>query len=175
MRIKPILPLFLIALMVPGAARAQSNPCADKTCRIVFDWGNGGSAVPDVDRRFGAPSGLENIFAQTLNESGWKFVTGSAPASLTITVRLTPQNKALCETMPGVNPDYSCHTVQRAAIVFTANDSTQKSIGRVEVTPRCSDPKSYPSYTQFGRYAAEMVVYSVVNENKGQRPSAKCM
>jgi hypothetical protein len=76
--------------------------------------------------------------------------------------------------MPGVNPDYSCHTVQRASVVFTPNDSTQKQISRIDVNPRCSDPKQFPTFTQFGRFAAEMLIFQLANDGKGQRPSVKC-
>ena len=158
---------------VPAIAVAQSNPCAEHTCNIVYDWGNGGTS-PDVDRRYGAPSELEANLTGGLASAGWRFASSGQTSSMTITVRISPQNKALCDTMPGVNPDYTCHTVSRAAIVFTPNDSTQKPISRIDVNPRCSDPKNYPTFAQFGKFAAETLIYTIVNEGKGQRPNVKC-
>lgn len=162
------------ALLSPVAARAQATrPCSTSPCNIVFDWGNGGNP-PDVDRRYGAPSELESTFISGLQAAGFRLAASGQPSSMTITLRLTAQNRALCDALPGVNPDYSCHTVQRGAVVFTPNDSTQKQVSRIDVNPRCSDPKVFPRFAEFGRYAAEMLVYQLVNEGKSQRPSIKC-
>jgi len=159
------------AIVLPAAALAQANPCAENTCKVIFDWGG---TIPDVDKRFGAPSTMESTFLGTLGSAGWKVSPSVATTPLTMTVRLTKQERAMCDQMSGVNPDMSCHTVSRAAIIFTANDSTQKPVPRVEVAPHCSDPKSNPTFVQFGQYAAEYVTYMIVNEGKGQRPSLKC-
>lgn len=176
MRIKTIpitLALFAAVATVaaPATVRAQSNPCGEKLCNLVFDWGG---SQPDVDRRYGAPSEMENAITAGLTAAGWRFASAGQASTMTLTFRLTPQKKALCDTMPGVSPDYSCHTVSRAAVVFTPNDSTQKALARVDVNPRCSDPKQYPTFPQFGRYAAETVIYTVMLDGKGQRPSVKC-
>lgn len=166
--------LLAAAMTLPALARAQTNPCAERACKVIFDWGNGGGTTPDVDRRFGAPSTLESVFGETLSGAGWK-VKGGADAVVTLTVRVTPQTRALCEAMPGVNPDYSCHTVSRAAVLFNSSDAALKMPGRVDIVPRCSDPKAFPSFAQFGRYAAEVVLFAVVNDGKGQRPTVKCL
>lgn len=162
-----------VAIGAPAIAGAQTPaPCTDHPCNIVFDWGNGNT--PDVDRKYGAPSELENAFIAGLQGAGWRFVASQSQSSMTITVRLTPQNRALCDTMPGVNPDYKCHTVARGAVVFTPLEETQKQIPRIDINPRCSDPKNFPSFPQFGRYAAEYVLFTMVGESKGSRPSVKC-
>ena len=165
-----------VALAAPfvASAQEQTNPCADHPCNVVFEWGNS-SQTPDVDRKFGAPSELENAFMTGLQNRGWRIVPSQAQASMTIRVRLTEEKKALCDTMPGVNPDYTCHTVSRAAVVFTANDSTAKPLARMDMNPRCSDPKAFASFPQFGAYAAEYVNYSVAAQGKGDRPKIKCM
>jgi hypothetical protein len=164
----------LSALLLPTEVRAQGgNPCAIGGCSVVFDWGNGGSS-PDVDRRYGAPSDLESSFLSGLTSAGFRITSTGQPSAMTITMRISPQNKALCDTMPGVNPDYTCHTVQRASVLFTANDSTVKQLQRIEVNPRCSDPKVFPTFTQFGRFAAETLIFQLVNDGKGQHPAIKC-
>jgi hypothetical protein len=159
---------------VAATARAQdaaTNPCQQVTCAIVFDWG-GGRSAPDIDRIYGSPADMESAFMARLTEAGFHIATGTAP--MTITLRLTPQDRVLCDALPGVNPDYSCHTVGRGTVVFVANDSTAKAPARVDIIPRCSDPKIMPTFRQFGAYAAETVIYAVVNQGKGSRPQVKC-
>src|SRR5258705_9525357 len=104
MRTKWIHLVIAASLCTPAVAAAQTNPCADRPCNVVFEWGNA-STPPDVDRKYGAPSELENAFLSGLQSGGWRVVASQSQSSMTITVRLTPQNKALCDTMPGVNPD----------------------------------------------------------------------
>ena len=99
--------------------------------------------------------------------------TRSGGAPTTITVRLTPLNRAICETMSGTNTDYSCHTVDRAAITVRSEEAGTKQIPRLDVIARCADPKVSVSFAQFGRYAAEMLAYAVTG-SKESRPSAKC-
>lgn len=174
MRIRWMHLMLAATFAAPAVAAAQANPCVEHPCNVVFEWGTA-ATPPDVDRKYGAPSELENAFLFGLQNAGWRFVSSQSQSSMTITVRVTPQNRALCDTMPGVNPDYSCHTVSRASIVFTPIDETQKPISRVDIQPRCSDPKSFPSFPQFGKYAAEYVIYTVVGEGKGSRPGVKCL
>ena len=75
-------------------------------CALVFDWGNGGSA-PDVDRKYGSPSEVEASITRVLTGAGFHLTSAGQPASMTITVRLSEKKKALCDTMPGLNPDYT--------------------------------------------------------------------
>jgi hypothetical protein len=175
MRTKWITLAIAVLVAAPAVAAAQTNPCAEKPCNIVFEWGNSGANPPDVDRRFGAPADLETGFLSALSAAGWKVATNAGSSGVMVTVRLTPQNKVLCEAMPGVNPDYTCHTVNRAAIVFVSGDSAIKAPSRVDVNARCSDPKSNPTYKEFGRFAADWVTWNVVTQQKGQRPSVKCL
>ena len=47
-------------------------------------------------------------------------------------------------------------------------------VTRVEVNPRCTDPKSLPTFTQFGQFAAEYFVF-MASGQKGHRPaSVRC-
>ncbi|HXT15218.1 MAG TPA: hypothetical protein VN706_06285 [Gemmatimonadaceae bacterium] len=163
----------LALIPVARVAAQQNNPCADKPCNVVFDWG-GSATLPDPDRHFGLPSELEASFLSTL-QSGGMHVTAGQAGSLVITVRLTPQDRVLCETMPGMYPDYSCHTVQRASVVFASSDASVKLPGRVDVSPRCSDPVLHPAYAAFGQFAAQTVIYTVLNGGKGDRPTIKCV
>lgn len=169
--------LGLIGLIMLAAGRSSAQDsthvfCRDSACAVVFDWSNGGSP-PDPDRRYGAPSELEAAFRARLTEAGYK-IAANPPAPGTITLRLTPQTRALCDTMEGMNPDYSCHTVARAAILFSASDPKAAPSAHVDVSPRCSDPKVSMAMAKFGQYAAELVIYTLAADPKPGRPNAKC-
>ena len=169
----------IIALAISAAAAApllaQDSTaviCHAAPCVVTFEWGSSSSNAPDPDRRYGAPTDLESSFLSNLQQAGFS-VTRTGQSATTLLVRLTPQNKALCDVAVGTNPDYSCHTVQRANIVIQGGDS-KAGVNHVDVNPRCTDPQVYPSYAQFGRFAAEYFVY-MVGGQKGERPrSIKC-
>jgi len=159
------------AFFARGASAQDSTlVCQVNACGVTFEWGNG-STPPDPDRRYGAPSDLESVFLSRLQELGFKTARGGDAAS-SITVRLTPLNRAICESMSGTNTDYSCHTVDRAAITVRQEEAG-KPIPRVDVIARCSDPKVSVTFAQFGKYAAEIFAYTV-GGSKGSRPSVKC-
>jgi len=166
--------LGLVALVAaPLVAQDTTHVfCRESACVVVFDWSNG-STPPDPDRRYGAPSELEAVFRTRLTQAGYK-IAASPPAPGTITVRLTPQNRALCDSMEGTNPDYSCHSVARASVVFSASESNVAPNTRVDVSPRCSDPKLSMTMAKFGQFAADLVVYTLAPDPKPPRPNAKC-
>jgi hypothetical protein len=173
MRIEVMAVVGLFATALPlSASRAQGNPCARVTCGVAFDWGNGGPP-PDVDEIYGSPSTLEKTFVMALNDAGWRVATGSSPA-VTITLRLTPQNRVRCDRVDGTNPDLSCHTVERGVASFTSSDSTVKPPKRIEVLARCPEAKNYPTFSQFGQYAGEMLVFQLEKGGRGSRPVLKC-
>lgn len=164
---------LLAGTMPTTTAHAQSSPCAQASCGVVFDWGNGGPP-PDVDEIYGSPAALEKAFIKALDDAGWRSAPGSASAPMTIMLRLTPQNRVRCDRMDGTNPDLSCHTVQRGVASFASSDTTVKVPNRIEVLARCAEAKNYPTFSQFGQYAAEMLVYQIEKGGKGARPSLKC-
>ena len=159
-------------MLVARGAPAQDSTlvCHVTPCAVTFEWGNG-NTPPDPDRRYGAPSDMESVFLSRLQELGFNTTRGGEGASA-ITVRLTPLTRAICEAMSGTNTDYSCHTVDRAAITVRQQEGV-KPVPRLDVIARCSDPKVSITFAQFGRYAAEMFAYTVAG-SKGSRPSAKC-
>lgn len=159
-------------LLVARGAAAQDPPlaCQITSCSVTFEWGNG-NTPPDPDRRYGSPTDMESIFLSRLQELGFKTARGGETMSA-ITVRLTPLNRAICDSMSGTNTDYSCHTVDRAAITIR-QDEGAKPVPRVDVIARCSDPKVSVTFAQFGRYAAEVLAYTIAG-SKGSRPSVKC-
>ncbi len=160
-----------VILLSRGAPAQDSTfACRDTPCGVIFEWGNGNSP-PDPDRRYGAPSDMESLFISRLQELGIRTTRGGDGAA-SITVRLTPLNRAICESMSGTNTDYSCHTVDRAAITVRQEEGA-KQVPRIDVIARCSDPKVSITFAQFGRYAAEMLAYTMAG-SKGSRPSAKC-
>jgi hypothetical protein len=164
--------LVALAALPLTAQDSTRALCRESACLVVFDWSNG-STQPDPDRRYGSPSDLESAFRAKLTAAGYK-LTASPPAAATITVRLTPQKRALCDTMEGMNPDYSCHTVARGTILFSTGDASANPTARIDVTPRCRDPKLSISMSQFGQYAGDLVVYTLAADPKAGRPSAKC-
>jgi hypothetical protein len=169
--------LGLVGLVLLAAAplAAQDSTrvfCRDSACVVVFDWSNG-ATPPDPDRRYGAPSELEAAFRSRLTAAGYRIAT-NPPASGTITLRLTPQTRALCDTMEGTNPDYSCHSVARAAILFSSSEPNAAPNTRIDVNPRCSDPKVSMAMARFGQYAADLVIYTLAPDPKPGRPNAKC-
>ncbi|HSQ31737.1 MAG TPA: hypothetical protein VLN49_17890 [Gemmatimonadaceae bacterium] len=170
--------LIALGFAAVSAARllAQDSTavaCQAAPCVITFEWGNGGSMPPDPDRRYGAPSELEAAFLERLQELGFK-VSRTGPAPTTLLVRISPHDRALCDMSVGTNPDYSCHTAERATVTIQQADAPPKSVRRVDVNPRCADPKMLPTFPQFGRYTAEYFGY-VVFDRKGSRPaSIKC-
>ena len=153
-----------------AAAQDSTSICRTTACSVTFEWGNG-NTPPDPDRRYGAPTDMESIFLSRLQELGFKTARGGEAATA-ITVRLTPLNRAICESMSGTNTDYSCHTVDRAAITVR-QEETAKPFPRIDVIARCSDPKVSVTFAQFGKYAAELFAYTVAG-SKGSRPSVKC-
>jgi len=76
--------------------------------------------------------------------------------------------------MEGTNPDYSRHSVARASVVFSASESNVAPKTRVDVSPRCSDPKLSMTMVKFGEFAADLVVYTLAPDPKPPRPNAKC-
>ena len=168
---KPFLLGVLTLCVSATQTHAQTNPCKAKPCQVVFDWGDG-SVMPDVDRKYGSPAALENAFIQTMNDAGW--VVSPSTSTVLMTVRVFVQNRALCDAVPGFEPDYSCHTAQRASVLLQSNDSGFKSPGRLDVTPRCPDPKALPTFGEFGAFVASTLIYTVGNGGKGQRPSIRC-
>ena len=78
--------------------------------------------------------------------------------------------RAICESMSGTNTDYSCHTVDRAAITVRQEEAEAKQIPRLDVIARCSDPKVSVSFAQFGRYAAEMLAYTAAGARRVRVP-----
>jgi hypothetical protein len=63
--------------------------------------------------------------------------------------------------------------VGRGTAMFAATNSTVEAPHRVEVISRCADPKAYPSFVEFGRFAGEMVLYQAAG-GKGSRPAIRC-
>src|SRR4029078_5819763 len=110
---------------------------------------------------------MESVFLSRLKDLGFKTSRGGDALSA-ITVRLTPLNRAICEAMSGTNTDYSCHTVDRVAITGR-QEETAKPIPRIDVIARCSDPKVSVAFAQFGRYAAEMLAYTVARRQGSRR------
>jgi hypothetical protein len=164
--------LIALAAAQLGAQDSTHVFCRQSACAVMFDWSNG-STPPDPDRRYGAPSELEAAFRSRLTAAGYK-VAASQPASATITVRLTPQTRALCDAMEGMNPDYSCHTVARATIVFSSSEPNAAPTARVDVNPRCADPKLSMTMAKFGEYAADLVVFTLAPDPKPGRPNTRC-
>lgn len=173
MRIEPIVLAMIAASATPLLAQDSTVVCHTAPCVVTFEWGNSGSMPPDPDRRYGAPSELEAAFLTGLQQAGLQVVR-SGQSVTTLLVRITPQNKALCDLAAGTNPDYSCHTVQRASITIQQNDTPKGGVRRVDINPRCTDSQMSPTFRQFGGFAAEYFIF-MVSGQQGKRPTTiKC-
>jgi hypothetical protein len=64
--------------------------------------------------------------------------------------------------------------VARAAILFSASEPNVAPNTRIDVNPRCSDPKVSMAMARFGQYAADLVIYTLAPDPKPGRPNAKC-
>src|SRR5438477_6806323 len=132
------------AVTVLGAAPALAQDsvaaqlCRYTPCNIVIEWGSSGANQPDVDQRYGAPSELEASFRNRLRDGG--FTLGAGEGATIMTVRVTMNNAALCDALPGTGSSYKCKTASRAAVVFSGG-SMAKPVPPIDVIPRCGDPK----------------------------------
>ena len=172
------IPLAVITFAALSATRLHAQDstaivCHTAPCLVEFEWGNSGAMPPDPDRRYGAPSDLESAFLSGLAQAGLQVArTGQAPT--TLLVRIMPKDKALCDLAVGTDPDYSCHTVQRATITIQQNDSPKGGVRHVELNPRCTDTKALPTFGQFGRFAAEYFVFMASGQQGRHSTTIKC-
>src|SRR5437773_9609788 len=110
-----------LAMTVLGAAPAFAQDsvaaqlCHYAPCNIVIEWGSSGANQPDVDQRYGAPSELEAGLRNRLRDGG--FTLGAGEGATIMTVRITMNNSALCDALPGTGSSYKCKTASRAAVV----------------------------------------------------------
>jgi hypothetical protein len=142
----------------------------------VFDWGNGTTAVSyGSDRRYGAPADFEAGVRQLLTERGFKVTDRLADAAMVITLRMSMNNSAMCDFLPGTNTDRTCHTVRDAGITFTRSDPAAKQLGSTRIVNRCGSGDQLMTNTQFARFAADWLQYSIEGaETKMSRPGSKC-
>src|SRR5439155_6227696 len=119
----------------------------------------------------GAPSELEAGLRNRLRDGG--FTLGAGEGATIMTVRITMNNSALCDALPGTGSSYKCKTASRAAVVFSGG-SMAKPVPPIDVIPRCGDPKTNLTYAQFGEYLADFILYTLSPEPKPKRPAAKC-
>jgi hypothetical protein len=170
MRISILVSATVLAAIpaLAGAQDAAKGLCRQTACSVAFEW-SGGNA-PDPDRRYGSPGDLEQAFVSRLEALGFDIEDHAASV---LTLRVTMENAAMCDAMPGTDTDMSCHTASRASVVFASSDPAVKAPAPVDVHPHCADPKILPKMVDFGRYAAEWTSYAAGGE-KGTRPSTKC-
>ena len=169
-----------ITLAAIGVAMLSATPllaqdttavvCREAPCLVVFEWGNSSSMPPEPDRRYGSPSELESAFLGGVQQAGLQ-VMRSGQAPVTLLVRIMPLDRALCDAAVGTDPDYTCHTAQRATITIQQAETPKGGLRHVDVNPHCTDPKTSPSFAQFGRFAADYFVF-MVNGQRGRRPTS---
>jgi hypothetical protein len=181
MRMIPCVSLLTTALVFTSAAAAQdatkaSQPvCHASACAFEFDWGSGQSAASiAVDRRYGSGADFEAGFRSRMAEKGFNLTTDLGTAGLRATIR-TAMTSAMCEVVPGLNPDRRCRTMRDVDITFIPIDTTIKRLGKQRIVNRCGDRNQLMTMMQFGQYVADMVYYAIEGEGiKAQRPGAKC-
>lgn len=171
--------MLAVALVpsIPAAQDAAPSPvaCRASDCILDFDWGSGQSAASiPKDRRYGAGTDFEAALKLRLAEQGFRYTDAGGTGGLKISMRLAMMN-ALCDFMPGLNPDRTCKTLRSIDVTFAPNDATIKRFGSQRITNRCGDPNQVMTMAQFGRYAADMIFYVIEGEQaKAAKPVAKC-
>jgi hypothetical protein len=170
------------ALSLASAAAQDATPpttpatvCRVDACALVFDWGNGATAVSfGTDRRYGAPADFESGLRQHLMERGFKFSDRPTDAKLVVNFRLRIMS-ARCDFLPGTNTDNSCKTVQDAAVNFTNSDPAAKQINSTRIQNRCGAGDQVMTNTQFAKFAADWIQWAMEGDQLHlSRPIGKC-
>jgi hypothetical protein len=167
--------VFAATSAAPQDAAAPQSICRTGTCAIIFDWGNGATAVSfGTDRRYGAPADFEAGIRQLLTERGFRLSDRTEGADLTISMRLSMMS-AICDFLPGTNTDRTCRTVRDAALTFTNADAKAKALGSQRLVNRCGSGDQVMTNAQFAKYAADVVQYAIEGEQAHMgRPSSRC-
>jgi hypothetical protein len=178
MTIRRVIYVFSIGLLATAGGRtavraqeAASSLCRNATCTLHIDWGSQGTPS-FVDRRYGAPGTFEEHVMKGLAAAGYRFSTAAPDSALRI--RLRPRiARAVCDLIPGTNPDQSCQTIGDVAADFLTSDKIEGIPGNIRIRNRCGNNQMM-TIQQFGEYVAGMLDYTLARDKEKKRPTARC-
>jgi len=154
-----------------AAQEAASSLCRNSMCTLHIDWGSQG--VPTfVDRRYGAPGTFEEHMLSLMNSAGYRFSNAAADSALRI--RLRPRmTRAICDLIPGTNPDQSCQTIGDVTADFLSPEKIEGIPGNLRIRNRCGN-NQLMTIDGFAEYVAGMLDYTLARDKEKKRPTAKC-
>lgn len=153
-----------------GQEEAAQPLCKSTPCSIVVDWGPQ-PAPAFVDRRFGAPGELEQRVIQALVAAGYR--VSADPGATGFRIRLRPELvSAMCDRLPGTNPDMSCRTIGEVRVDWLDADPAWK-LGNLRIRNRCGSDDQM-DVEKFSVYVAAMLDYTLARDKDRKRPTARC-
>ncbi len=172
--------LFTVSMGILATASGQSRAeaqetasplCQNTMCTLHIDWGSQGT--PNfVDRRYGTPATFEEHVNKGLAAAGYRFSNAGPDSALRI--RLRPRmTRAVCDLIPGTNPDQNCQTIGDAMADFLSPKKIEGLPGSLRIRNRCGNNQMM-TIQQFSEYVAGMLDYTLSRDKKKKRPSAKC-
>jgi len=154
-----------------GAQEAASTLCRSSTCTLHVDWGSQGTPS-FVDRRYGAPGTFEDDVLRALVSGGYRFTNAAADTALRI--RLRPRiTRAICDLIPGTNPDQSCQTIGDVAADFLTATKIEGIPGNLRIRNRCGN-NQLMAIDRFAEYVAGMLDYTLARDKEKKRPTPRC-
>ncbi|OGU10298.1 MAG: hypothetical protein A2W29_11545 [Gemmatimonadetes bacterium RBG_16_66_8] len=157
----------------PAAAQDVPPPavCRAQACGLVLDWGSEGTPT-FVDRRYGSISEFEQRVIAGLTTAGYRFITN--PAAETFRIRLRPRiATAMCDRVPGTDPDMSCRTINDLTADFINADPVYKLPANLRIRNRCGSDMQM-DIERFSQYVAAMLDYAISQDKDRKRPTARC-
>jgi len=163
---------ILPAFPAPAASQdAPPVPCHAVPCGLAVDWGSGG-APTFVDRRYGTPADFQRLVIDALTGAGYRFAAESGADAFRI--RLRPRlAKAMCDRMPGTDPDMSCQTIGDLTADFINVPAAVDLPNNLRIRNRCGSGESQ-DIERFSQYVAAMLDYTMTKGKDRKRPIARC-
>jgi hypothetical protein len=169
-----VLPLAAVSGKDSPAAAQETPPpavCKDKLCGLILDWGSEGTPT-FVDRRYGSISEFEQRVIAGLTTAGYRFNTN--PAADAFRIRLRPRiATAMCDRVPGTDPDMSCRTISELTADFINADPAAGLPANLRLRNRCGSDMQM-DIERFSQYVAAMIDFTISREKDRKRPTARC-
>ena len=164
--------VLLPAFPTPAASQdASPPPCHAVPCGLAVDWGSGG-APTFVDRRYGTPADFQRLVIDALTGAGYQFAAEAAADAFRL--RLRPRlAKAMCDRVPGTNPDMSCQTIGDLTIDFINAAADADLPNNLRIRNRCGSDESQ-DIEHFSQYVAAMLDFTMTKDKDRKRPIARC-
>jgi len=158
------------------AQAAPPVPCRLDPCTLVVDWGVGKTTADmPPDRKYGAPADFEKSLQETMQSHNLSAVASAPNSTVSIRVQAKYLTRVLCEDMAGSTPDRSCATIGEALANFSSSVGGAKLPTSVRMINRCGASGAVMSMKQFGKFAGDMIWYTLEGEQaKANKPMGKC-